>query len=304
MIQRLSIFAIFYLHAALLFAQSSLSNKQTLVIATYQYGENARIENIKPFAEHFGSVAEVSIEVKSYPTVQILLQAMIKGEVDIAFMNTFGYLLLREQTSAYEISAALHLPTSAASIYTSIIVANAKNKIRSIDHIKDVSEDNMVAFVNAGSTSGNLLPRLKLASLLPDDPEKFFVEVHYATRHNLAMEEALHDEYTIAAFGSEEYYKLGADTVQLKKLWESPPIPLGPVVCKKNLPSSLRTALQETLLELHQQNIAAFEAIKAGWTEAKPADEFIQVDDSYYDALINLTGDRERAMKIIRRFAK
>src|SRR5690242_942627 len=90
----------------LLLAQNSLSNKQTLVVATYQYGDNPRISNIEPFARHFGEAAEVKTVVKSYPSVALLLQAMNKGEVDVAFMNTFGYLMLKEQTSAFEISAA------------------------------------------------------------------------------------------------------------------------------------------------------------------------------------------------------
>jgi len=33
-------------------AQNSLSNKQTLVIATCQYGDNPRIQNIEPFAKN------------------------------------------------------------------------------------------------------------------------------------------------------------------------------------------------------------------------------------------------------------
>jgi len=148
------------------------------------------------------------------------------------------------------------------------------------------------------------VPRLKIASMLPADPETVFVEVQYRDRHNLALQVALTDKYAIAAFGSEEYYKLGADTVKLKKLWESPAIPLGPVVCKKSLPEEFKKQLQQILLELHLQNVPALEAVKAGWTEAKPANKFVMIDDTYYDQFMNLAGDREKAMKIIRRFAR
>ena len=67
---------------------------------------------------------------------------------------------------------------------------------------------------------------------------------------------------------------------------------------------NIKNLLQQTLLELHQKNSAALESVKAGWTEAKPADKFMLVDDSYYENLINLSGNRERSMKIINRFAK
>lgn len=283
-------------------AQNSLSNNQTLVIATYQYGDNPRLKNIEPFAIHFGEVAGIKTIVKSYPSVHLLLQAMNKGEVDIAFMNTFGYLMLREQTSSFEISAALRLPDEAASVYKSVIVTN--QRYASLEDAVANAGDNFLIFVAPGSTSGNLVPRLKLASIMPDDPELFFMEVQYAQRHDVALQNMLKEKYAVAAFGSEEYYKLGADTVNVRKLWESPPIPLGPVVCKKELSENLKISLKTALLELHDQNLQALESIKAGWTEAKPADRYMIVDNLYYESLINLAGDRERAMKIIRKFAR
>jgi phosphonate transport system substrate-binding protein len=285
-------------------AQSSLSSKQTLVIATYQYSDNPRIQNIQPFATHFSEVAEIPTEVKSYATVALLLQAMNNGEVDIAFMNTFGYLMLREQTTDYQISAALHLPSEAASVYKTVIVANKQNRIRTLENGVKNASDNLLVLVSPGSTSGNLVPRLKLASMMDGDPEPAFVEVQYRERHDLALQMALGSEFALAAFGSEEYYKLGADTIKLDKLWESPPIPLGPVVCKKALPDQLKELLQQTLLQLHEQNVVALEAAKAGWTEARPADFFMKIDDTYYDDLINMAGDKARALKIIRKFAR
>jgi phosphonate transport system substrate-binding protein len=286
-------------------AQSSLNSGKVLVIATYQYADNPRTQNIQPFATYFSEVADIATEVKSYPTVAHLLQAMNKGEVDIAFMNTFGYLMLREQTNAYEISAVLHLPSDAASVYKTVIVANKQTRIRTLENGVKNASDNLLVLVSPGSTSGNLVPRLKLASMMEGDPEPAFVEVQYRERHDLALQVALAgSEYALAAFGSEEYYKLGADTIKLDKLWESPPIPLGPVVCKRALSDQLKELLQKTLLQLHEQNSVALEAAKAGWTEAKPADYFIKIDDLYYDGLINMAGDRDRAMRIIRKFAR
>ncbi|HEY3429369.1 MAG TPA: PhnD/SsuA/transferrin family substrate-binding protein, partial [Cyclobacteriaceae bacterium] len=286
------------------FAQNSLSNSKTFVVATYQYGDNPRIKNIEPFSIHFGEVADVKTVVKSYPTVHLLLQAMSKGEVDVAFMNTFGYLMLREQNSTYEISAALHLPDSAASVYKSIIATQKENQLRSLQTAIDRAGDNVFIFVSPGSTSGNLVPRLKLASMMPDDPEPFFLEVQYAQRHDVAVQNMMKEKYSLAAFGSDEYYKLGADTVKLRKLWESPPIPLGPVVIKKDLPENLKISLQKALLELHEQNATALESVKTGWTEAKPADKYMVIDDGYYEGLINLAGNHDRAMRIIRKFAR
>ncbi len=139
---------------------------------------------------------------------------------------------------------------------------------------------------------------------MEDDPEMFFLEVQYTERHDLALQNMLNEKFAIAAFGSEEYYKLGVDTVNVDLLWESPPIPLGPVVCKKDLPENIKISLKNALLELHEQNPEALESVKSGWTEAKPADRYMIVGDTYYESLIKLAGNRERAMRIIRKFAR
>ncbi len=175
---------------------------------------------------------------------------------------------------------------------------------KSLEDAVENASDNFLMLVSPGSTSGNLVPRLKLASMMPDDPELFFVEVQYGQRHDVALQNMMKEKFSIAAFGSEEYYKLGADTIKVRKLWESEPIQLGPVLVKKELAENLKNDLKLALLELHEQNPEALESVKAGWTEAKPADRYMEITDSYYESLINLAGNKERAMKIIRKFAR
>jgi phosphonate transport system substrate-binding protein len=285
-------------------AQRALNNTRTLVIATYQYGDNTRVTNIEPFARHFSEAADVKTEVKSYATVHELLEAMKKNEVDVVFINTFGYLLSREITQSYEISAALHLPNDAASVYRSVIVSPKVNRTTTLKDAVDRASDNYLVLVSPGSTSGNLVPRLKLASMLPDDPEKFFVEVQYAERHDAALKLALEEKFAIASCGSDEYYKLGADTAKFDLLWKSEPIQLGPVLAQKNLSENLKKSLQKALLELGEQNPEALESIKAGWTEAQPADGYRVIDYAYYESLILLTGDKAKALRIIKKFAR
>lgn len=286
------------------YAQGTLSNARPLVVATYQYADNPRLKNIEPFAIHFAETAGIKTTVKSYPTVHELLEAMRKNEVDVAFINTFGYLLLREITPHYEVSATLNLPKEAASVYRSVIVSPKENHLTSLQQATDRSADFFLVLVSPGSTSGNLLPRLKLASMLPDDPEKLFVEVQYAERHDAALKLALEEKFALASCGIDEYNKLGADTARFDLLWKSGPIPLGPVVVRKDLSENLKISLQRALLELREQNPEALEAIKSGWTEAKPADVYTVPDEAYYNNLLDLAGDKQKALRIIKKFAR
>jgi len=286
------------------FTQNTLQSIQKLVVATYQYADNPRIKNIEPFALQFGEINNLNVEVKSFPTVQDLLKAMENEEVDVAFMNTFGYLMLKEKSQAYEAGVVLNIPKEKENAYKSVIATGANISENTLEQIVANASDFVLVLVSPGSTSGNLVPRLKLASLQPGYPERFFLEVQYTNNHALAAQRALKGEVGLCAFGSAEYYNLGADTVRLKKLWESPPIPLGLVVYRKKLPVSLRDELQKSLLELHKKNPEALESIKAGWTEPLPADRYISVTDDYYESLLKLSNNPTVSMSIIRNFAK
>lgn len=301
---RFYIFCGFVISALTIQAQNTLDNARPLVIATYQYADNPRIKNIEPFANHVAEATDMKVVVKSYSTVHELLEAMRRQEVDVAFINTFGYLLSREVTQHYEVSATLHLPDTAASVYRSVIVSPKVNHTTTLERAVERASDNYLVLVSPGSTSGNLVPRLKLASMLPDDAEKLFVEVQYAQTHAAALTLALEEKYAIASCGSDEFYKLGADTARFDLLWKSEPIQLGPVVVRKELPENLKITLQNTLLELREQNPEALEAIKAGWTEAMPADFYTVYDEAYYNNLLELAGDKQKALRIIKRFAR
>jgi phosphonate transport system substrate-binding protein len=285
-------------------AQNSRQATQSLVIATYQYADNPRIKNIEPFAQYFTSITGIKTEVKSYPNVKALLLAMEQEEADVAFMNTFGYLMLREKSAAYEAGAVLGIPAHGENAYKSVMVVGRNVPENTLEDVVTSASDFTLVLVSEGSTSGNLVPRLKLASMQPGYPERFFLEVQYTNNHKLTMERALKGEFALCAFGSDEYYKLGADTVRLKKVWESPVIPLGPVVYRKALPESVRGELQKSLLQLHQQYPEALESIKAGWTEAIQADRYNEVKDDYYESLLQLSHNREVALLIIRNFAR
>lgn len=301
---KFTFFLIAFTAASALSAQNTQQNIQKLVVATYQYADNPRIKNIEPFALQFGEVSNLPIEVKSYPSVQELLRALEHEEVDVAFMNTFGYLMLKEKSQAYEAGVVLNIPKEKENAYKSVIATGANIPENTLEQVVANASDFVLVLVSPGSTSGNLVPRLKLASMQPGYPERFFLEVQYTNNHALAAARAMKGEVALCAFGSAEYYALGADTVKLKKLWESPPIPLGPVVYRKTLPVSLRDELQKALLELHLQNPEALESIKAGWTEAIPADRYISVTDDYYESLLKLSNNPTVSMSIIRNFAK
>lgn len=287
-------------------AAAHSQTSDTLVFATYRYADNNRIKNIEPFAEYFGAEVGSPVKVISYNSVQELIDGMKKGETDIVFINTFGYLLLREKSEFYSIAAALQLSNGARSTYQTAIVSSANSKLSSLYDLMAQPGKFSMLLVNPGSTSGNLIPRLKFSEIGITEPEKFFNGIAYTKNHAQTLKQISEGRADIGAFGSEEYHRALSDdpslSTKLNLLWESDPIPLGPVVFNKQLPKGVAEQLKQCLLTLHEKNIKALEAVKSGWTEAIPADKFQAVDDQYYNSI--LRGNREEGMKIIRAFAR
>ena len=85
-------------------------------------------------------------------------------------------------------------------------------------------------------------------------------------------------------------------------MWVSDEIPLGPVLVNKGLAAEEREIISKLLLNLHTENLEAFEGIKAGWSEAKQADHFQLISDEYYDSFRAVNGSRTHLNEILEMF--
>ena len=283
---------------------------QAIRIATYQYADNNRIKNIQPFAEHLKSKYGYETSVKSYPTVHAFIDAIQKNEIDIAFINSFGYLLLEASGKQYPMHpvAALEVKADAKDNYKTALVISSNAKTKKLADLKTLAPTLRLALVSKGSTSGNLVPRLALSAAGIQQPEKSFGSFEYTQTHAAAIEAVLNGKADVAAMGNNEYDKyLRLDSnnkKKLKLLWLSPEIPLGPVLFNNRFGSAVGGELQNAILELHKQDNAALDAIKAGWSEAKQTTHFTIIDDTHYDPLRKLNKNPEEFKRILKEFTE
>lgn len=278
----------------------------SVTVATYQYATNNRIENIKPLAEHLSSACSCKTTVKSYESVGAMLTGMEARESDVVLMNTFGYLLLQPNQQDYIPLTALQVAKDKQSTYQSAIVVRKDLGITSMEQLKQKASALTLLLVNPGSTSGNLVPRLGMASIGMEDADKAFKTITYSKNHALTLQEVANGKFDVGAFGSEEYIKAVKQDSTLKDkvvlVWMSSDIPLGPVMIKKSLDKKLVQCIKRELLSLHIKNKQALESVKAGWTEAIPADKYIPVSQKHYQEWLNTMGGA-KAIPIIQQFA-
>lgn len=285
-----------------------VAHAQSLVLATYQYASNNRLANIQPLATHLSKELGVTVQVKSYPTVHSFIEGIRKNEVDIALINTFGYLLLESAPYDMRPSVVLKVKEGAQDNYTTSLVAPVGFPVDTLSKITSVARTTQLMLVAVGSTSGNLVPRLGLSAAGIKDPEKDFASVGYGGNHRSTMDSVLapgHDN-RIAAMGSTEYLSVMKDPLKaakVKLLWRSPEIPLGPVLLHNRLSAANQTAIRELLLALHTTEPSTLEAIKNGWSEAKQAEYYIPLAPDYYHRFTQQLGDKTTMQRILNQFA-
>ncbi|HET9429700.1 MAG TPA: phosphate/phosphite/phosphonate ABC transporter substrate-binding protein [Chitinophagaceae bacterium] len=297
----------FLLFAGIIFSVLAL-NGQAIRLATYQYAENNRIHNIQPLADHLGKNYGYKVQVKSYATVHEFIKAIRQNEVDIALINTFGYLLLEAPGTGYPMQpvTALEVKQDARDNYKTAILVSAGSGTKELkDIIKQASAETL-ALVSPGSTSGNLVPRLALAEAGIPEPEKTFKSVIYTRTHAAAIDALLEGKAQVAAMGFTTYESFRkSDTAggqQVRTIWLSPEIPLGPVLFNKRFSSVVGNELLQAFLGLKDKDPAALEAIKAGWSEARQSTHFIPINRSYYDSFKKNLGRDKDLERILQQF--
>ncbi|ANE52353.1 phosphate/phosphite/phosphonate ABC transporter substrate-binding protein [Flavisolibacter tropicus] len=278
---------------------------QNLRLAVYQYADNPRIKNIQPLADLLQQKLGIQASVKSYPTVPAFIEAIQKGEVDIAFINTFGYLLLQASSKHYpmEPKVALTVPDPDDN-YKTVFIARAQSPIQQLKDVTTFGKQTRLGLVAIGSTSGNLVPRLALTRIGVTNAEQQFQSVMYTGTHAKAIQALLSNQVDLAAMGNSEYAKLDSiSKLQLRPIWISTEIPLGPVLFNKKLSKSLQQQIEQVLLTVHEQAPAVLESIKAAWTEAKQATHFDKTHGETYLPFLNQFGSMKSIEPILKQFA-
>lgn len=281
------------------------STQEPLRLATYTYSTNDRIENLKPLAADLESALNRSVQIRSYPDVASFIEGIKSNQVDIALINTLGYLILSLDNKHMIPFTNLQVKEGAIDNYKTVLLTN-NEQIKDYTSFSAQADQFTMMFVKEGSTSGNLIPRLFLSAINIPDPESQFKQVKYGGTHASTLEKLIRGETDLCAIGSNEYIaqierdSTISDTVKL--LWESEEIPLGPVLINKSLSANEKTEIANLFLKLHDLQPASFQSIKSGWSEAKHANKFQIITDEYYNSFREINGSSTSLNDILDRF--
>ncbi len=276
-------------------------------MATYTYSTNDRLKNLQPLADDLAEQLKRPVSTTSYPDVASFIKGLKSNSVDIALINTLGYLLLSLNNEHMNPVAVLKVRQDAVDNYKTVLLTT-KMDIADLDDVKEKASGLSMMFVAEGSTSGNLVPRLLFSSMGLNAPKQQFKHVSYGGNHTSTLERLLAGEADLCAIGSNEYFKqLKADSTlktATRLLWISKEIPLGPVLLNKRLANDEQQQITKRLLQLHDADASVLQSIKAGWSEAKQAEKFYAITDNYYDNFRMVNGNTTDLAEILAAFVK
>jgi phosphonate transport system substrate-binding protein len=142
------------------------------------------------------------------------------------------------------------------------------------------------AFNDPNSTSGYLVPSAFFLMEMGIDPKAYFSKLTFSGSHEASIVAVANKKVDVASTNLPDLQQLVREgkvpRTALRVIWVSKLIPLDPVVVRKDLPASLRTAIQDSLATMKTRSPQAFAeggAFLGGFAKA---------DDSKYQIIRDL----------------
>jgi phosphonate transport system substrate-binding protein len=177
--------------------------------------------------------------------------------------------------------------------YRSCLIVNAESDIFSPEDMTGKT----FAFNDPNSTSGYLVPSAFFMMEMGVDPKKHFSKVTFSGSHEASILAVAAKKVEIASTNLPDLQQLTRENKvprgALRVIWVSKLIPNDPIVVRKDLPASFKSAIQESLTTMRARNPEAFKEIGA-WVG-----NFVVADDGKYQVIreLNETAKKLAAQK-------
>ena len=177
--------------------------------------------------------------------------------------------------------------------YRSCLIVHAESDVFSPEDVAGKT----FAFNDPNSTSGYLVPSAFFMMEMGVDPRKHFSKLTFSGSHEASILAVANKKVDVASTNLPDLQQLTRENKVprggLRVIWVSKLIPNDPVVVRKDMPASLKSAIQESLTTMRARNPETFKEIGA-WVGG-----FVPADDGKYQVIrdLNETAKRLAAQK-------
>lgn len=259
-------------------------------------GENAqdRLASNECFRAYTEELLGVPTRLFTAADYNGVIQGLIGGTLDLAWLGASAYAaVFVEDPEAVE---PVLVKTNLDGTYTyhSIGFARTDSGIASLEDMAGKK----FAFADPNSTSGYLIPLVELPELgFSMTPGEFFSDVVFSGGHEQSIVGVVNRDFDAAVVWAdglgdwEDGYNSGAlrratdsglvDMNDIVEIWQSKPIPEGPIVVRKSLPDDVKQKMIDLMAGLHESDADCAYGVAAGETAG-----FTPIGHEEYETII------------------
>jgi phosphonate transport system substrate-binding protein len=185
------------------------------------------------------------VQRKTYGEIDELLG---NGQIDLAFICSGPYVCGKEK---YGLELLAVPEIHGSHFYSSYLIVNKDSPFKALEDL----QGHTFAFTDPDSNTGRLVPTYWLAEI-KQSPDTFFSRIIYTYSHDnsiMAVARGLVDGAAVDGLIWEYYQaKTPAFTSKTRIIKKSQPFGIPPLVASKQLPSEVKTRIQQLLFSMHQ----------------------------------------------------
>ena len=252
---------------------------QTIMVAVIPWqNSQQQSEKLQLLADYLEQETGHKFDFEVAKDYQTAVDLLVDNKVQMAYLAASTYVEAKERNPELEPIVAPIDQETGRPWYTSVIVANMDQEIKSLQDL----QGKRFGFVSPNSTSGYLLPIVQFQTM-GFVPEKHFAKVHYSGSHNQAQLDLAAGIVDAIADDRPSFNRAQKSgplkDAKYQVIWESDPIPNPPVVISKNLNPALINQLKKALINAPKGVVDVSGNESAGYT---------LVEDSDYDGIRKL----------------
>lgn len=250
-------------------AQAQAQEKLRFAVGPFQPTAGDTKKAYEPFFRYIAKTLGREYDLAVTTDWAGIAVALANKQVDIAWMGPWGYVLANSEGGAQAIATVKY---NGKPTYHAIIVARPGTKI---DKWPDDAKGLRMAFADAGSTSGWLIPThwFKAQNI---DPKAYF-RYRDGASHAAQVLSVVNEQTDLATDFDRNLNAIidrGAIKAdQVKVVWRSEPLPNDPIVVRAGFDPALVNKVQEAVLAITEdQALTLMPKNYTGWVAASHAD--------------------------------
>ncbi len=234
---------------------------------TSSENEADRIVRYKPLLDYMKKTLKVDFDLFVVSDYAGQIEALKAKKIQLASMGADGYAGAYEVTKGNVEPIATMMDSLGSTGYSSVVVVKTESPYQSLADLKGKS----FAFADPNSTSGYLFPSFYFRKM-GMDPAVFFSKTGFAGSHENDVMAVVNGTYDAAATYMTNEKKGVVLTMiskgmikegQVRTIWKSALIPVGPVTILKDLPAQMKQDIQQAFLAFHEVDPEGFKTFTA-----------------------------------------